>query len=508
MLRFDVYREGDDEINLAGAYVLGQDGVAVRADLTASDSQITCRKRVAGACSLALPWDAGAAGQYILATTRLPDRRESYNLNVELARAQMLRLVQKREDWGLFDYANAASLNERFDESMAAFIESLKADDPIAAAGKADEALDSAVMLGEEIALFHADIFLERRKPASPAAQASVGCVIDLLSFEQKYQGRIREGFDFVAIPTPWKHIEPKEREHEYSQIDAWINWAAGAKKPVCAGPLVSFDPGDVPDWLYIWENNYEALRDLIYEHIQHVVKRYKNKVRVWNVLSGIHAHNTFNLSFEQIMELTRMSCLLVKKLAPNSRVMIELVMPWGEYYARNQRTVPPLLYADMAIQSGVKFDTFGVQVCMGAPVDGLYVRDMLQISSLLDEFVTFGKTVQISACEVPSEISPHAWDAWRGKKAPAEAGRWREPWSDEVQAQWLGAFGRISISKPFVESICWKDLADYDGHYVSHGGLCGNDMQPKASYRQLCDFRAFLAEQVQSNPANSAGGR
>jgi hypothetical protein len=188
------------------------------------------------------------------------------------------------------------------------------------------------------------------------------------------------------------------------------------------------------------------------------------------------------------------MCCLLAKKLAPHSQVLIELVMPWGEYYARNQRTIPPMLYADMAVQSGVKFDAFGVQFLMGVPVDGHYVRDLLQVSSLLDEFVGFGKSVHVTSCEVPSDVIPDAWDAWGGKAQVTEGGQWHGPWSPRLQAEWLQAFYRVGISKPFVESICWRDLADYEGHFIPHGGLCRNDLSPKLSYRELRNFRASLA--------------
>jgi hypothetical protein len=138
---------------------------------------------------------------------------------------------------------------------------------------------------------------------------------------------------------------------------------------------------------------------------VQRIASRYSKQVQVWNVVSGIHANNSFNLSFEQLMELTRMCCLLVKKLSPHATVMLELVMPWGEYYAHNRRTIPPMMYADMAVQSGIKFDAFGLQLMMGIPQDGHFVRDLLQISSLLDEFVAFGKTVHVSACQVPSNV-------------------------------------------------------------------------------------------------------
>ena len=504
MLQYDVYVNGApaESIELAGAYVFGQDGIPVRADLAICGSQIRCTKRVPGACGLALLWDAGLAGKYLLATTRLPDREEPYNLNVELARAQMMQIARKQEDWGLFDYPDAASLNKESDEVRLLFVEALKAREPAEAAKLADEALSKAVTLGEKIALFHAEIFLSRRK----VSKTKLGCMVDFLSLTDAHQQRLREVCDFVSIPTPWKHVEPKEQSYQYEYIDAWIDWAARAKKAVCAGPLLSFGPTQLPEWLYIWEKDYDALRDVIYEHIQRVVGRYGRRVGMWNIVSGIHAHNNFNLSFEQLMELTRMSCLLVKKLAPKSKAMIELSMPWGEYYARNQRTIPPLLYADMAVQSGIKFDAFGLQICLGVPVDGFYVRDLMQVSSLMDEFVGFGKPVHITACQVPSDTTPDTWDAWAGKAPTDKAGHWHAPWSQRLQAEWLSAFYRVGVSKPFVESLCWRDLADYEGHYIPHGGLCQNDMEPKLAYKELRNFKAFLVA-GNSSTDNAGGG-
>ncbi len=497
MLRFEVYNNGvpAKDIDLSGAYVFGQDMIPIRADLAAANGQVTCIKRVPGACGLALLWDAGSAGRFMLATTRLPERSKPYNLNLELARAQMMRIAQKREDWGLFDYADAEHLNREYDAVRKRFIAALQAPDAAGAAVLADQALADGVTLGEKVALFHADIFLNRRKASgATVTRTSFGCVIDLFSTTEPYQERLKETFDFINIPLPWKHTEPKERICKYTQIDTWINWGVRHRKPILAGPLLCFEPSHLPEWLYIWENDYEALRDMIYDHVQRIVNRYKRQVAIWNVVSGIHANNSFNLNFEQLMELTRMTCLLVKKLAPQAQVMIELVLPWGEYYARNQRTIPPLMYADMAAQSGIKFDAFGLKMLMGVPFDGMYVRDLMQISSLLDEFVSFSKSVHVTACQVPSDVTPDAWDAWGGQAPVPKAGFWHALWSQRLQAEWVQAFYRIAISKPFIESISWLDLADYEGHYLPHGGLCRNDMDPKLAYRELRNFKASLA--------------
>jgi len=500
MLRFDVYRNNGpaSDIDLSGAYVFGQDSIPVRADLAAAGGQISCIKRSPGACGLTLQCEAGSAGRFLLPTTRLPERSKPYHLNVELARSQVGRIMLKREDWGLFDFQSAKPLNDEFDDIRRHFVQALQTSDPVMAAGIADEVLARAVTLGEKMALFHADILLKRRK--TPAGAATFGCMVDLFASSDDYAGRLREAVDFIRVPMPWKHTEPKERQYQYSQADMWVNWAARNRKAIHAGPLLSFEPAHLPEWLYIWEHDYEAMRDLAYEHIQRMVQRYEKHVKVWNVASGIHAQNGFNLNFDQIMELTRMSCLLVKKQAPTSDVVIDLAMPWGEYYARNQRTIPPLLYADMAVQSGIKFDSFGLQIFMGVPVDGYYVRDLMQLSAMLDEFVGFNKGLHITACGVPSNMAPDAWDAWSGLRPIAKGGQWHQPWSPRLQAEWAQAFCRVALSKPFVESVCWRDLADYEGHFIPHGGLCRNNMEPKLAYKEFKAFRSML-----SDPASPA---
>jgi len=496
MLCFDVYRDGAParDINLSGAYLFGQDGIPIRGDLIAGDGTITCNKRVAGACGLAMLWDTGGPGRLMLTTTRLPERKEPYNLNVELARARIMRIAEKMEDWGLFDYPDARRLREEFRNARKRLISALKAADS-SAAQQADLALASAVTLSEKMALFHADIFLDRRKnSAALSARTRFGCRVSLHQPSEVYQERLKDAFDFLGIPMPWKQVEPKENRYEYAPIDTWINFAARARRPIHVGPVVDFDPGNLPEWLYLWEHDYDSLREVIYEHLQQIVKRYAKQVRTWSVVAGLHAYNNFNLSFEQIMELTRMCCLLVKKLDPRSQAMIELVMPWGEYYARNQQTIPPLLYADMAVQSGIQFDAFGVQFFLGLPQDGYYVRDLMQISSLLDEFVALHKPVHITGCAVPSSNVLDPGDP-RGQQADmAQAGHWHAPWSRRLQAEWLQAFYRVAISKPFVESICWRDLEDGDGTYLPYGGLCERGMDPKMSFQELRNFRARLA--------------
>jgi len=206
-----------------------------------------------------------------------------------------------------------------------------------------------------------------------------------------------------------------------------------------------------------------------------------------------IHAQNSIGFNYEQLMELTRMAAAITKQLAPRSTTIIDLVAPWGEYYARNQRTIPPMLYADMVIQSGINFDAFGLQFHFGLGTDGMYVRDMFQISSMIDRFGGRGKPVHITAVQVPSSMATDKSDAWGGALSIDGGGSWRGEWSEEVQSRWIRSFYEIALSKPFVDAVIWRDFADGGAHYLPHGGLLRHDLTPKPAYQELLALRKSL---------------
>src|SRR3954452_1774925 len=106
MLRFNGFIDGRPvtEQDLAGAYLIGQENVPLRAEITVADGEIRCRKQAIGPAALALVWSVKGFGKYLLETTRLPERDEPYNLNLELARSRLQLVAYKQADWGLYDY--------------------------------------------------------------------------------------------------------------------------------------------------------------------------------------------------------------------------------------------------------------------------------------------------------------------------------------------------------------------------------------------------------------------
>ena len=61
--------------------------------------------------------------------------------------------------------------------------------------------------------------------------------------------------------------------------------------------------------------------------------------------------------------------------MIPNARTLITITQPFGEYHAHGKASVPPMLYAEMVAQAGINFEAFALEIEMGVPEPGMFVR-------------------------------------------------------------------------------------------------------------------------------------
>ena len=471
---------------LHGAHLVGNDNVPLRAEIRWEDGAVRCTPRMQEPVGLSLLWPVKGFGTIQLQTTRLPAREAPYNLHVELARHQLMRLTVKREEWGLFDYSGMDEIAARIDKARDAFILALQsADDPETAARHADESLATGLWAAEEMSRFHAAVFLGRRQQTGGFGRPFLGISILDGTKNAALAQQLTDAFDFAYVPFVWRNIQPTEQAPNYDALDTCIKTCSSVKLGLRGGPLLTFGVRSVPDWMYIWENDFESIYEAAREHVERTVQRFARQVSSWVVASGLQADNVFGFSFEQMMELTRMAAQVTKQLAPRSQVLIDLSQPWGEYYARNQQTVPPLLYADMAVQSGINFDGFGLQFMFGIGSEGYRLRDPFQVSALIDKLANLGKPLHVTALGAPSQAV-----ADPGLSA---GGEWHAPWSEQVQADWLTTLCEIALSKPYVETVCIQPLVDAADNVIATGGLFREDMTPKPALAQLVEMRKRL---------------
>lgn len=495
-ISFEVYRDGRrlEQFVVAGAMAIGPESVPEPGEVAFRAGRLSLDRTDPHAVGIALLWDAGPVGEYHLETTRLPHRDEPYNLAVELLRARLMKLLQKEEDWSLFEVAAADVFIDRSRAAMGQLAEALaRLDRPPEASRVAEAALADAIRLSDDVTLFHAEALLNRRRSSGTVPRYALGCRVDSELNNQRCRDLLVEHFEHATVPMGWKQVQPQEEAFVTDALDVWTDALMRKRVPVVAGPLIDMNESGVPEWMFIWEHDFETLRDMAFEYVRKITQRYRRAVSAWNVAAGLNTNSAFALSFEQMVELTRLLCSQVKSAAPQAKTLVTVTDPWGEYRAKRPGGVPPLFYAEVIAQSGVGFDGFALELPCGVPQPGAWTRDLFEISSALDRFGTLGKPLFITAAGAPGRMSSDPSDRSEGALDPARAGRWRLPWSADAQAEWLDAVYRIALSKPFIESIAWGDLADMRPSLPA-GGLFDDMLRPKPAFDRFLALREMAA--------------
>jgi hypothetical protein len=229
-----------------------------------------------------------------------------------------------------------------------------------------------------------------------------------------------------------------------------------------------------LPKWLSA-KDGFESIREAAYKFVYKIVSRYSAVIRPWRIVSGLNYFNCFGFNFEQILEMTRAINMAAKAANSRSIRIVGIVNPWGEYYASGKETIPPFVYADMLIQSGINFDAFGLKVQFGKNQEGMHIRDMMQISAMLDRFALSGKPLCITHLEVPSQSIDDS----------SQAGVWHNKWNQDLQKEWLEQFYMIALSKPFVDAVIYSHLADSNST-IPYSGLLTDKLEEKKSFLAL----------------------
>lgn len=556
MLAFALFHDAPDACVLSQAHLFGPDDIAIAGRISSGKGLVLCDKPTRGNAGLALqvrveapsvgdapvgahpPTPAGELGQLMLATCLLPEREAPYLLSLELARRRIMLLLNKMEDWNLTDLPANDPIVIHFEHARRAFTEALVhqrtgADltvggfSPVADR-LARQALAIGIDCGESLARRAAQRGLDERlsgtlhKRAIHAAEAAgeqvhpgapiknhegpglvlpslptIGCAVNPAVYSEASASALASACDYLTVPMRWIDMEPDEGTYSFAKSDKWIEWAVRtAKLPVAAGPIVDFGRSCVPKWLSIWENDYETLRELVYEHVRQIVTRYRRAVTRWTVASGLHVNDNFALPFERMVDLTRVCVLVVRKLHPQARIHVEVSHPWGEYHAVNKNAVAPGIYAETLAQAGIVIDALSVKIRMAKAAAGFATRDLMTLSDLLDRYAELERPIAVSL-GVPSEAAANG---------SLEPGQWRGSWTPQRQADWLDAAATVCLGKPYVTDVCWQEACDVPEMLeMKSGGLIAADGSPKPALGVLRALRDRVrAARPQDRPRNA----
>ncbi|XHC27210.1 MAG: endo-1,4-beta-xylanase [Phycisphaerales bacterium] len=512
MLRFAVFDDFGpaNAWELRRAYLIGKDNLAVPSQIKFQDGIIECRKASPDAAALSLQYNTKDWGLLTLRTTLLPDREQPVLLDLELARHRIMLVLDKLEEWGLAsllepDDPIMIELNAARDLFTDALVE------PSAPFGHfaprmaqlASDALSRAIAASEHLAQRQAERQFEQRYTIAQTVEEKsrsqylpqFGCAVHNERFAPPLQKVIQSTFQFIVSPMRWNDIEENEGSYSFQATDRWIEWAVrDARLPVVSGPLLDLSSRSVPEWLTIWQHDYETLREFAYEHVSRVVKRYRKAVTRWTAISAPTVADGVQLSLDQWVDLTRLAVVAIRKGAANTRAVVEIPAPFGEHPGGDETMVPPTFFAEMLLHAGVEVDAFGLRIQMGDHVPGRSCRDLMQVSAIIDEFSRFERPLHITAIGAPSEPQGD-----RSEHNSPEPGYWKAPWSGEQQAEWMLNAVTIAASKPFVRTVAWQALYDTErcSPEMNDGGLITRDGRAKPALRCASDIRQSIRKGI-----------
>src|SRR5256885_1341247 len=280
-IKFEIYREGRrvTTFDPVGAIAMGPESVPVPAEVSFRDGLLTVNRKDDQPVGVSLLWEVSANDALYLETTRLQPREKPYLLNVELARFRLMKIMQKQEDWSLFDFGKSDKFQQRFGEAQAVLSEALgKLHAAAEAAALANKSLEISIDLSEQLATFHSDLLINRRRAANGFVKHIFGCRVDSTVQNEKYRETLAASFDYAIVPMGWKQLQPQEHQFNTEPVDDWIEYLSKKRVPAIAGPLIRLGPEQVPDWMVIWEHDFDMLRELAYEYVQKIVTRYRRR--------------------------------------------------------------------------------------------------------------------------------------------------------------------------------------------------------------------------------------
>jgi hypothetical protein len=270
-VKFQVFREGKvvNDFTLSGAYLFGTDGISIRrAKITFADGCIDCVRPNLETAGLALLWPIEGFGRILLPTTCLPERDRPYTLNIELARAKLMQITNRREDWSFFD--DLEGMEEISKQSQELFIKAIQnIKEAPAASQLADAALRKATVYSEKLAVRQGKSLFDKRRKSHGFSRGCLGCRIDP-NWVAKPQclDRALEYFASVMLPINWARIESREGHFDFSLIDSCMAMLSRRKVVISAGPLLHFAESHLPDWLLRSGVGFEKMRELAYQFV------------------------------------------------------------------------------------------------------------------------------------------------------------------------------------------------------------------------------------------------
>ena len=473
---------------LKRAYVTGQDRTPGRVAVVLKPGMLTVSRPSPESGRFHVPWLVEGFGTPVIATATLAERAAPYDLGVELARGRLNDVRNQAADWSMLGLKIPVGLDALIAEAQRAFARAATSrDDPAAAQEGADRCLVAACRAGEELAASYTEQVIKKRLEHAPKLPTHLGIALDGNPKAQAWSTPILEGINAARVRCPWGAVAADEGQFRWEETDLQLHWARKRKLIPTIGPLLDLRPAALPDWLWLWEGDYEEIQTQAADFVRQAITRYKGKVAGWHLIHRVASAEILGLSEEEQVRLTARLIQVARQVDPQVPLIVDFDRPWAEWLASSPYQLGPLHLADSLARADLGLTGIGLEIAPGYGPAGSLMRDLFEFSRLLDLFALVNLPLHLSFA-FPSAGGPDPRATEPGQVDPMQ---WPGPPSAAQQAQRARRWMSLAAAKPFVRSITWLQPTDALPHLFGHAGLFGLDGKPKPAFEALKGIKA-----------------
>ena len=474
--------------DLRKSYVTGLDRTPSRLSVEVRKDLLICQRGTTESGRLFAPWAVEGFGSQFIGTATLGERPEAYPLAIELARGKLNDVRNQLSDWKQMGLRVPPELEATLGEALHAFVVStIGRDDPAASYASAQKSLALASEASQALVEAYVAQVLQNRLAAGKLpTQLAVGLEGDISALP--WSSKIVASFNAAQLHCSWKTLAPVEGKHRWDDLDAQLAWATRKKLAIQAGPLIDLRPGALPDWIWLWSGDFDAIVGMAVDMVRHVVTRFRGKIPLWHLIHRPGSTDVLGMSEEDQIRLTARLLQVARQADPAAQFLVGLDRPWAEWMASSTFQLGPLHLADYLARAELGMAGIALEIAPGYSSPGSHLRDLLDFSKMLDLYALLNYPLYLTFA-MPSSIAD---DPQADPQVKVEADQWPGPLTDAGQAAIASRWISLAVAKPFVRSVTWKQLDDSKPHLYPHGGL----VRPNRTFRPLLEWlRTFRAD-------------
>jgi hypothetical protein len=469
------------------AYLSGPDRTPWSARARLEGAEFVLQRDSSDSGCLTIPWPVEQHGLLGLSTATLVERDEPYLLPLELARGTINQFRNQLFEWQMIGLAVPAVVTEKLAQAVRQFSVAVSGQQEPGGPEEAERALRTALDGAQLLAAAYAEQASAVRRRATGRLPALLGGELTSTPLEPPLAAQFLAAFNAAAVQMSWREVETSEGSFSWSACDRQIDWCRAAGLKIFAGPLVQLDDRGLPDWAYIWEDDWDNLLAAAGQFVRAAVSRYRGKVDLWLGAGRANTSQLLSLTEEENLRLAAAMLRLVGSLDPQTPRAISIDQPWGEYMGRQAVDFAPLQFADALVRANLDLRAFVLELNLGCFAGATLPRPELELSRQLDYWSLLGLPLLVSL-SIPSADGE---DPLARRKVAIPPGSW----SPESQQAWAARYVPLLLAKPCVQGVFWNQFRDDQPHDFPHAGLMAELRQPKPALKTLAAMRsAWLA--------------